>query len=166
MRHATLLQCLLQWPSKSSHHCESLWVKMERTKDVSVWISCWGILAISAVNFDNLVSSSTAMVIPQLFQSCSRCQRNACKLKQICNTYFSIILLLLLFCSATSRELLKRGIASVVVGYPVVPLTEGRARFCISASHTKEMLDKVTYYYMMWCITLKIQSKLECIICN
>ena len=45
--------------------------------------------------------------------------------------------------SATSRELIKRGVASVSVGFPATRITESRSRFCISASHTKEMLDKV-----------------------
>jgi len=40
-----------------------------------------------------------------------------------------------------SRTLLERGIAVVVVGYPVTPLLLARVRFCISASHTKEDLD-------------------------
>ncbi|KAI7907104.1 pyridoxal phosphate-dependent transferase [Cokeromyces recurvatus] len=40
-----------------------------------------------------------------------------------------------------SRELLKRGIAVVVVGYPATPIISSRARFCISASHTKNDLD-------------------------
>ncbi|KAI8072173.1 pyridoxal phosphate-dependent transferase [Gilbertella persicaria] len=40
-----------------------------------------------------------------------------------------------------SRELLKRGIAIVVVGYPATPIAEARARFCISAAHTKKDLD-------------------------
>lgn len=39
-----------------------------------------------------------------------------------------------------TRELLKRGIAVVCVGFPAVPLAEGRVRFCISASHTREDL--------------------------
>ncbi|XP_025103822.1 serine palmitoyltransferase 2-like isoform X1 [Pomacea canaliculata] len=41
-----------------------------------------------------------------------------------------------------SRESLKRGLGTVVVGFPATPLIEARARFCISAAHTKEMLDK------------------------
>ena len=45
--------------------------------------------------------------------------------------------------SATSRELIKRGVASVVVGFPATHIAESRARFCLSALHTKEMLDKV-----------------------
>ncbi|KAG2204342.1 hypothetical protein INT47_009384 [Mucor saturninus] len=42
---------------------------------------------------------------------------------------------------AFSRELLKRGIAVVLVGYPATPIISARARFCISASHTKQDLD-------------------------
>lgn len=45
--------------------------------------------------------------------------------------------------SYASRELLKRGIGIVVVGFPATPITLARARFCLSASHTKEQLDKV-----------------------
>jgi len=40
-----------------------------------------------------------------------------------------------------SRELLKRGITIVVVGYPVTGLLMSRIRFCISAAHGKEDLD-------------------------
>jgi len=69
-------------------------------------------------------------------------------------------------------EMILSGVATVGVGYPATPLVEGRARyifnelceflnlldfdvtswldnfyrFCLSASHTKEMLDKVIYY--------------------
>jgi serine palmitoyltransferase len=50
---------------------------------------------------------------------------------------------------ATSRELLERGVASVIVGFPATKLTEGRLRFCISASHTKEMLDKVIKFFIL-----------------
>lgn len=39
------------------------------------------------------------------------------------------------------RTLKARGIASVGVGFPATPLNEGRIRFCLSASHTKEQLD-------------------------
>ncbi|XP_059142148.1 serine palmitoyltransferase 2-like isoform X1 [Physella acuta] len=41
-----------------------------------------------------------------------------------------------------SRETLRRGMATVVVGFPATPLIETRARFCLSAAHTKEMLDE------------------------
>jgi serine palmitoyltransferase len=40
-----------------------------------------------------------------------------------------------------SRECLKRGLAVVVVGAPAVPVLECRARFCMSAAHTREDLD-------------------------
>ena len=43
--------------------------------------------------------------------------------------------------SAASRELLKRGVAAVVVGFPATPLLLSRVRFCISAGHTREVLD-------------------------
>lgn len=42
---------------------------------------------------------------------------------------------------AFSREMLKRGIAVVVVGYPATPIITSRVRFCISAAHTIEDLD-------------------------
>jgi len=43
--------------------------------------------------------------------------------------------------AAFSRECFKRGLAVVVVGFPAVPLLMARARFCISAGHTREDLD-------------------------
>ena len=47
------------------------------------------------------------------------------------------------FCRAFNREMLKRGVAVVTVGFPATPLVLGRVRFCLSAAHTKEMLDDV-----------------------
>ncbi|KAM4694088.1 serine palmitoyltransferase 3 [Discoglossus pictus] len=44
---------------------------------------------------------------------------------------------------AFARHMLERKIGVVVVGFPATPLSEARARFCISAAHTKEMLDTV-----------------------
>lgn len=44
--------------------------------------------------------------------------------------------------AAFSRECLKRGLAVVVVGFPAVPILNSRARFCISAGHTREQLDR------------------------
>ncbi|XP_052272939.1 serine palmitoyltransferase 2-like isoform X1 [Dreissena polymorpha] len=41
-----------------------------------------------------------------------------------------------------SRECLKRGLGTVVVGFPATPIIESRARFCLSAAHTREMVDK------------------------
>ncbi|XP_041726242.1 serine palmitoyltransferase 3-like [Coregonus clupeaformis] len=46
---------------------------------------------------------------------------------------------------AFSRAMLKRKIGVVVVGFPATPITEARARFCLSASHTKAMLDQVLF---------------------
>ncbi|XP_007526137.1 serine palmitoyltransferase 3 [Erinaceus europaeus] len=45
--------------------------------------------------------------------------------------------------AAFARHLLNRKIAVVVVGFPATPLAEARTRFCVSAAHTQEMLDKV-----------------------
>ncbi len=42
---------------------------------------------------------------------------------------------------AFSREMLSRGIAVVVVGYPATPIITSRVRFCVSAAHTQEDLD-------------------------
>jgi len=44
--------------------------------------------------------------------------------------------------AAFSRECFKRGLAVVVVGFPAVPILQSRARFCISAGHTREQLDR------------------------
>ena len=42
---------------------------------------------------------------------------------------------------AFSREMLERGIAVVVVGYPATPIITSRVRFCLSAAHTRDDLD-------------------------
>lgn len=42
--------------------------------------------------------------------------------------------------AAFSRECLSRGLAVVVVGAPAVPIGGARARFCLSAAHTKNDL--------------------------
>lgn len=58
-----------------------------------------------------------------------------------------MIVLMFLFCllfSAFGREMLKRNVAVVVVGFPATPLIESRTRFCMSASHTREQLDKAS----------------------
>eukprot|EP00814_Leptocylindrus_danicus_P021981 CAMPEP_0116044130 /NCGR_PEP_ID=MMETSP0321-20121206/26826_1 /TAXON_ID=163516 /ORGANISM="Leptocylindrus danicus var. danicus, Strain B650" /LENGTH=310 /DNA_ID=CAMNT_0003525187 /DNA_START=241 /DNA_END=1173 /DNA_ORIENTATION=+ len=64
---------------------------------------------------------------------------------QVLGNYDSPIMPVMLYnptkIPAFSRELLKRGIAVVVVGFPAVPLLEARARFCISAGHSREDLD-------------------------
>lgn len=43
--------------------------------------------------------------------------------------------------AAFSRECLKRGLAVVVVGFPATAVILSRARFCISAGHTKKDLE-------------------------
>ncbi|KAK9456405.1 pyridoxal phosphate-dependent transferase [Dipodascopsis uninucleata] len=44
---------------------------------------------------------------------------------------------------AFSREMLKRKIAVVVVGYPATPLVTSRVRFCVSAALNKDDLDYI-----------------------
>ncbi|TPX51849.1 hypothetical protein SeMB42_g00814 [Synchytrium endobioticum] len=44
---------------------------------------------------------------------------------------------------AFSREMLERGIAVVVVGYPATSIIASRVRFCVSAAHTREDIDNV-----------------------
>uniref|UniRef100_A0A8C5NGQ3 serine C-palmitoyltransferase n=1 Tax=Gouania willdenowi TaxID=441366 RepID=A0A8C5NGQ3_GOUWI len=43
---------------------------------------------------------------------------------------------------AFAREMLERRIGVVVVGFPATPITEARARFCLSAAHTRDMLNQ------------------------
>lgn len=46
--------------------------------------------------------------------------------------------------SSFSRLMLERyNIVVVVVAYPATPLVSSRVRFCLSAAHTKEDIDKV-----------------------
>lgn len=44
---------------------------------------------------------------------------------------------------AFTSQALKMGVATIGAGFPATPLIESRVRFCISAAHTKEMLDQV-----------------------
>ncbi|KAH8668353.1 serine palmitoyltransferase [Xylariales sp. PMI_506] len=44
---------------------------------------------------------------------------------------------------AFSHEMLKRNISVVVVGYPATPLISSRVRFCVSAAHNKEDMDRL-----------------------
>jgi serine palmitoyltransferase len=46
-------------------------------------------------------------------------------------------------CGLWGREMLRRKVGVVVVSFPGTEMTESRCRFCISAAHTKEMLDHV-----------------------
>uniref|UniRef100_H3DGV4 serine C-palmitoyltransferase n=1 Tax=Tetraodon nigroviridis TaxID=99883 RepID=H3DGV4_TETNG len=47
---------------------------------------------------------------------------------------------------AFAREMLERKIGVVVVGFPATPITEARARFCLSAGHTRALLDQVLHH--------------------
>lgn len=53
--------------------------------------------------------------------------------------------------------MLEHGIAVVTVGFPATILVGGRVRFCISAAHTREMLDKVRtclVLFLLWGLDL------------
>ncbi len=58
--------------------------------------------------------------------------------------------------------MLKRKIGVVVVGFPATPIAEARARFCVSAAHTREMLDKVINHNTQNLIDISISI---CILC-
>ncbi|XP_054164725.1 serine palmitoyltransferase 3-like [Oppia nitens] len=56
-----------------------------------------------------------------------------------------VVPIMICFCSkiaAVVRQAFVNGIGTVGAAFPATPLTTGRVRFCVSASHTKEMLDK------------------------
>lgn len=44
---------------------------------------------------------------------------------------------------AFAKECLNRGLATVIVAFPATTMLGARARFCMSASHTREHLDRV-----------------------
>ena len=48
-------------------------------------------------------------------------------------------------CRAIVLECLKHNVATVGVGFPATKIAEERARFCISAGHSKEMIDYVLH---------------------
>jgi len=48
-------------------------------------------------------------------------------------------------CLYFNRLMLEMGVAVVSVGFPATSLIGGRVRFCVSAAHTREMLDKVCF---------------------
>ena len=60
---------------------------------------------------------------------------------------YSPIIPLLLFnpakMPAFSHEMLRRKIAVVIVAYPATPLVQSRVRFCVSAAHNKDDLDRL-----------------------
>lgn len=44
---------------------------------------------------------------------------------------------------AFSHEMLRRKISVVIVAYPATPLISSRARFCVSAAHNKDDMDRI-----------------------
>ena len=72
---------------------------------------------------------------------------------RVCDTlplHFSgFVYLLLIDNRFFSRELLKRKIGVVVVGFPATTIVESRARICLSAAHTQEMLDFVSDHVLI-----------------
>ena len=63
-------------------------------------------------------------------------------------------------CSAFGREMLKRNIGVVVVGFPATPIIESRARFCLSAAHTRETLDTVSRHFHFDILLLLLLSRI------
>lgn len=59
-------------------------------------------------------------------------------------------------CRAFGREMLRRNIGTVVVGFPATPIIESRARFCVSAAHTREMLDTVRTFILKLAFTFAL----------
>ncbi|TPX44828.1 hypothetical protein SeMB42_g04179 [Synchytrium endobioticum] len=58
---------------------------------------------------------------------------------------------------AVSRELMARGIAAVIVGYPATPVSEGRIRLCVSAAHTHADLTSVEFRHLLSFILLILE---------
>ncbi|XP_065183456.1 serine palmitoyltransferase 2-like [Sycon ciliatum] len=59
---------------------------------------------------------------------------------------------------AFSRDCLEHGIGVVVVGFPATPIIESRARFCLSAAHTREMLDRTLAVVQDVCDNLTLSN--------
>ena len=56
--------------------------------------------------------------------------------------------------------MLKRNIGVVVVGFPATPIIESRARFCLSAAHTRETLDTVSRHLHFDILLLLLLSRI------
>ena len=82
---------------------------------------------------------------------------------QVYGHYDSPVIPMLLYnptkIAAFSRECYKRGLAVVVVGFPATPLVTSRARFCISAGHTREDLDFALEKINEVCDVLKLRYR-------
>lgn len=55
------------------------------------------------------------------------------------------IIIIVRYFSAFAKASLHLGLAPVIVGFPATPILGARARFCMSASHTRERLEWVGY---------------------
>lgn len=91
-------------------------------------------------------------------------------LQHVCTVYFITLpgfFSLFSLCRAFGREMLKRNVGVVVVGFPATPIIESRARFCLSAAHTKEILDTVSRYFHLDINTpyIKVCLSMKLIIC-
>ncbi|KAH8072719.1 serine C-palmitoyltransferase [Aureococcus anophagefferens] len=62
--------------------------------------------------------------------------------------------------AAFSRECLKRDLAVVVVGFPATTLVKSRARFCVSAGHTRADLEDAVAKIKEVAALIKIQYKI------
>ena len=60
--------------------------------------------------------------------------------------------ILFFYFSIFAKECLNRGLATVIVAFPATSMLGARARFCLSASHTKEHLDRVSTLFNVHCI--------------
>lgn len=60
--------------------------------------------------------------------------------------------------------MLEKGIACVTVGFPATGLTGARVRFCLSAAHTREMLDKVSLKFIIIIIKIALNLIINLII--
>lgn len=76
-------------------------------------------------------------------------------------THKSFINFTSLLYSAFSQELLKKKIAVVVVGFPATSIVEARARICLSASHTREMLDYVCTCCILLCYAYTFSVRVQ-----
>lgn len=80
----------------------------------------------------------------QLFVQCFKVLCSFSCLKNKCSSEEMMFSLSSSFPRAFARRMLEKNIGVVVVGFPATPIAESRARFCVSASHTREMLDMVS----------------------
>lgn len=132
-------------------------------------VSCQKTQATFAGDYMRWALSSMGTMTPLLYPWCSTCQLKSGQSHVLFDWIMAIVFgdmlargyglktnstwlwfcrLVNLFCillfRAFGREMLKRNIGTVVVGFPATPIIESRARFCVSAAHTREMLDKVS----------------------